>query len=702
MSQGVYIAGTEAQNGKSVVVLALMEHLAGHGRRIGFFRPVIGDAQGRDPLIHLVQTRYALEYPHEAMYGCSIETARSLIGEGRINELYNLILDKYKALESQCDFVLSVGTDYTGVSDALEFDFNVDVANHLGCLVLPVIKGHGRKDLQLAAFTRALLKTLKTRNCSILAAIVNRVPAGESETVREALNGNREDDVPVYVIPEHPVLGKPTIGQIAAALNAQWISRDEGAMDREVTHFQVAAMELPGFLDHLEDGSLIITPGDRSDMILGSILSDTSDAYPRISGLLLSGNLKPAPQVLKLIEGLHAAPVPVFMVGTDTFTTATNASKVRATIAPEGKRKIAAALGVVEAHVDIPELEKRVSGAPAKTITPLMFEYELISRAKKEKQHIVLPEGLDERILRAAEMLLLRGVADITLLGDPEKIGHRANTLGLSLDGVNIINPADSDLRETFADAYLELRRHKGISEQMAYDAMADVSYFGTMMVHHGEAGGMVSGAAHTTQHTIRPAFEIIKTKPGCSIVSSVFLMCLADRVLVYGDCAVNPKPTAAQLADIALSSAETARMFGIEPRVAMLSYSTGDSGKGEDVEKVRAAAQLAKEIHPDLKLEGPIQYDAAVDAAVAKTKLPGSDVAGHATVFIFPDLNTGNNTYKAVQRSANALAIGPVLQGLNKPVNDLSRGCTVPDIVNTVAITAIQAQEQTRGQAHD
>ncbi|MHC4255679.1 MAG: phosphate acetyltransferase, partial [Planctomycetota bacterium] len=400
-------------------------------------------------------------------------------------------------------------------------------------------------------------------------------------------------------------------------------------------------------------------------------------------------------QVERLIEGLHTAPVPVFMVGTDTFTTAANASKVLAIIAPESKRKIAAALGVVEAHVDITELEKRISGTPSKVITPLMFEYELISRAKKEKQHIVLPEGLDERILRATEILLLRGVADITLLGDPEEINHKINTLGLSLNGVDIINPADSDLREKFAATYFELRKQKGISEQMAYDAMADVSYFGTMMVHHGKVGGMVSGAVHTTQHTIRPAFEIIKTKPGCSIVSSAFLMCLADRVLVYGDCAVNPRPTAAQLADIAISSAETAQMFGIEPRVAMLSYSTGESGKGEDVEKVREAAQIAKQMRPDLKLEGPIQYDAAIDEAVAKTKMPGSNVAGHATVFIFPDLNTGNNTYKAVQRSAGAVAVGPVLQGLNKPVNDLSRGCTIPDIVNTVAITAIQAQEQ-------
>ncbi|MCK5351258.1 phosphate acetyltransferase [bacterium] len=697
MAQGIYIAGTEARNGKSVLVLALMEHLTGHGRKVGFFRPVIRDEDGKDSLIHLIKNRYSLNYPYDAMYGCTYEKARKLVSTGELNSLYSMIFEKYKSLEEQCDVLLCAGTDYTGVSEALEFDFNVDIANNLGCLILPVIKGYGRKASELAAFAQALITSLNEQKCSIIAVIINRVHPDHTAQLTKALNKSHKDDIPVYVIPEHPVLVKPTIGDIASALKAEWIHRDDDAMDREVLHYKVAAMELPNFLDHLEDGSLIITPGDRSDMILGSILSDTSDAYPRISGLLLSGNLKPAPQVERLIEGLHTAPVPVFMVGTDTFATATNASKVRAIIAPESKRKIAAALGVVEAHVDIPELEKRISGAPARGVTPLMFEYELISRAKKQRQHIVLPEGLDERILRAAEILLLRGVADITLLGDPEEIHHKINTLGLSLDGVDIINPTGSDLREEFAAAYFELRRHKGISEQMAYDTMADVSYFGTMMVHHGKAGGMVSGAVHTTQHTIRPSFEIIKTKPGCSIVSSAFLMCLADRVLVYGDCAVNPDPTAEQLADIAISSAETAVMFGIVPRVALISYSTGQSGKGEDVEKVRRATDIAKKLRPDLKLEGPIQYDAAVDSAVAQTKLPGSDVAGHATVFIFPDLNTGNTTYKAVQRSANAVAIGPVLQGLNKPVNDLSRGCTIPDIVNTVTITAIQAQENAK-----
>jgi phosphate acetyltransferase len=613
-----------------------------------------------------------------------------------------MILEKYKALEEQCDVLLCAGTDYTGVSEALEFDFNVDVATNLGCLMVPVIKGDGRSAIELAVFAQALVKALQERKCRILALIINRVIPDEITGIHEELKATLKEDVPVYAIPEHPFLGKPTIGEIASALNAEWITKDDDVMDREVTHFKIAAMELPHFLDHLEDDSLIITPGDRSDMVLGSILSDASGTFPRISGLLLTGNLRPAPQVERLIEGLSTAPVPVFMVGTDTFTTAMNASNIPGTIVPESKRKIAAALAVVEQNISMSELEKRISGIPSTGITPLMFEYELIKRAKSKKQHIVLPEGTDERILRAAEIILLRGVVEITLLGNPDEISDKIKTLGLALEQAKIINPNTSEMRQTFAETYYNLRRHKGISEQMAYDTITDVSYFGTMMVHSGAVDGMVSGAAHTTQHTIRPAFEIIKTKPGCSIVSSVFLMCLADRVLVYGDCAVNPDPTAEQLADIAISSAETARMFGIDPRIALLSYSTGESGKGADVEKVRKATDIAKKLRPDLNVEGPIQYDAAVDPDVARTKMPGSEVAGKATVFIFPDLNTGNNTYKAVQRSANAIAIGPVLQGLNKPVNDLSRGCTVPDIVNTVAITAIQAQESSRGSGND
>jgi phosphate acetyltransferase len=309
---------------------------------------------------------------------------------------------------------------------------------------------------------------------------------------------------------------------------------------------------------------------------------------------------------------------------------------------------------------------------------------------------VVLPEGTDERILRATEVVLRRGVAGVTLLGPVDQVRGRAAALGLDIGAAAVLDPVAPEAHETrerFAATYATARAHKGVTLRQARDVVVDVSYFGTLMVLEGLADGMVSGAAHTTAHTIRPAFEVIRTVPGVRTVSSVFFMCLADRVLVYGDCAIIPDPDAGQLADIAVSSAATARRFGVEPRVAMLSYSTGESGTGAEVDKVREATRLVREREPGLPVEGPIQYDAAVDASVARAKLPGSEVAGQATVFVFPDLNTGNNTYKAVQRSAGAVAVGPVLQGLRRPVNDLSRGCTVADVVNTVAITAIQAQ---------
>jgi len=694
MTQGLYIAGTGPKSGKSVVVLGMMELLSAQGRKVGFFRPIIRTNEGPDTVIDLTANRFNLEHQHDAMYGCAYETARELIASGKIDELHTRILEKYKALESRCEFVLCLGTDFTGVTTAIEFDFNADVANNLGCPILPVINGHERSDEEVVDAVRFLKDSLEERRCEVFAIIVNRMSTDRINTTREKMQRTMRSELPVYVMPEVPLLGKPTVGEIAWALQAERINGNGETLEDVVDNFKVAAMELPNFLDHIEDGSLIIVPGDRSDIILGSLIADASGTYPKIAGILLSGNLKPASQVQRLLQGLLPSTVPIFAVPTDTFTTAMNANSVKGTILPESKRKIAAALGVMETSVDLPELEKRIAVSRSDRVTPLRFEYDLIQRAKSRKRHIVLPEGTDDRILRASEILLLRGVADLSVLGNREKVLQRINTLGLSLENLTVIDPASSQLRESFARTYYELRKHKGISEGMAYDAMADVSYFGTMMVHHGHADGMVSGAAHTTQHTIRPAFEIIKTKPGFSIVSSVFLMCLPDRVLVYGDCAVNPNPSAEQLADIAISSAATAEMFEIEPRVAMLSYSSGSSGKGEDVERVRDATRIAKERRPDLKLDGPIQYDAAVDASVARSKMPDSEVAGNATVFIFPDLNTGNNTYKAVQRSAGAVAIGPILQGLRKPVNDLSRGCTVPDIVNTVAITAIQAQK--------
>jgi len=693
MSKSLFIAALEPSGGKSVVALGIMELLSRRLQNIGFFRPIIPDVK-RDNNIQLILKRYNLKPAYEDMYACKHEDARRMVSHGQYDMLLKSILEKYKALESRCDFVLCEGTDYTGVSSAFEFDFNAGVANDLGCPILAVVNGCGKSPEEVIDATRFARDAFESQGCTILAILANRVEPQNVGLIKARLKEEASVKEPVYILPKELLLGKPTVGEIAANLESRLLQGDPDGLNREVLDIKIAAMNLPHFLDYISDGTLIITPGDRSDVILGSLAATISETYPNISGLLLTGGLPLEPQVQRLIEGSKkTSPIPIFSVDTDTYTTAMKAGSVRAALTPQNERKIASAIGLFEAHVDIPEIEDRIKVVRSTSVTPIMFEYNLIERAKAHRQHIVLPEGSERRILQASEILLRRQVVDITLLGNPEDIRQKISGLGLNLEEINIVDPMQSELLGEYAMIYYGMRKHKGISEKMARDTVTDVSYFGTMMVYKGAADGMVSGAVHTTGETIRPALQIIRTRPGVAIVSSVFLMCLADRVLAYGDCAVNPDPSAEQLADIAVSSAETAKIYGIEPRIAMCSYSTGQSGKGKDVDKVRAATRLVKEKRPDLKIEGPIQYDAAVDAGVAKTKLPQSEVAGRATVFIFPDLNTGNNLYKAVQRSADAVAIGPVLQGLNKPVNDLSRGCTIPDIVNTVAITAIQAQ---------
>jgi phosphate acetyltransferase len=693
MGKNIYIATMEPQSGKSVVLLGLMEMLSRRIQKIGIFRPIVRAGEKHDVYIDLVQKRYKLKFDYEDLYACTHQEARDLLGSGQYDNLVKQIVDKYKKLEQQSDFVVCVGTDFTGVATAFEFDFNADIANQLDCPILLVVNGHEKSPEDLVAAVQMSREAFQEQECAVIATVVNRIEESILDSVTQQLSEKSADLGPVYTIKEEPALAFPSVRTIAHALNARFLIGKGRTLNREVRLYKVAAMQLRHVLEHMQDGVLLITPGDRADVILGSIITLFSDKAPNIAGIILTGGLEPEPHVQKLIEGLKAPCFPIMSVETDTYTTAMNVSAVHPTIAAENERRIALTLGLFESRVDLSELEKKIEVVRSTRVTPIMFEYELIERAKSGQKHIVLPEGNEERILRAAEILLRRDAVQITLLGEKEGINQKIATLGLDLGDVSIEDPMNSLMLNEFAETYFQLRQHKGISREFAQDMMTDGNYFGTMMVHKGLADGMVSGAIHTTQHTVRPAFEFICTQEGYSIVSSVFLMCLADRVLVYGDCAVNPNPNPEQLADIAIASAETAHLFGIEPRIAMLSYSTGESGEGEDVENVREATQLAKERRPDLKIEGPLQYDAAIDTSVAATKMPDSEVAGHATVFIFPDLNTGNNTYKAVQRSANAVAIGPVLQGLNKPVNDLSRGCTVTDIVNTVAITAIQAQ---------
>ena len=678
-----------------MVALGLVDLLSRRVSRVGFFRPVVESVPDND--VELIRARYDL--PEDRVGVALTADQVGETGGGGLGSERALadVLAAHRRIAANCDMVVIEGSDFTGASSPLEFGLNARLATNLGAPVLGVVEGNGRTLPEILEGVRISEESLRSRGLSVLALVVNRVDLVAVDELDRALAGRSADAPPVWAIPEMAALRQPSLAELGEALGAELVAGSSQDLDREVRSVKVAAMTVPNVLDHVEEGTVFIAPGDRADLVVAAALTRQSAAYPSVAGVILSGELAPDPRVTQLIDaaGDRRSPMPMMMVRTDTFDTAIAAGHVEGAITPGNVRKIEAGLGLFATHVDGHRLEQRIELARSTVVTPVMFQYDLIERARAAGAHIVLPEGTDDRILDAADRLVRRRVCELTILGPEADVRQRISELGLDLadrTDVTLVDPLESSLLDGFAETYHRLREHKGMTAQKARDIMTDGSFFGTMMVHEGLVDGMVSGAAHTTAHTIRPALEFVKTRPDTSIVSSVFLMLLADRVLVYGDCAVNPDPDAEQLADIAVSSAETAALFGIEPRVAMLSYSTGASGSGADVDKVRVATERVRELRPDLPVEGPIQYDAAIDVNVGRAKLPGSEVAGQATVFVFPDLNTGNNTYKAVQRSAGAVAVGPVLQGLKRPVNDLSRGATVTDIVNTVAITAIQA----------
>jgi phosphate acetyltransferase len=696
MSKSLYITTTKSRSGKSSIVLGIMQLLLRNLHKVGFFRPVINPlaAGQKDHDIDLVLSHFYLGLTYEDTYAYTLDEAKALIQEGKQNEMLENILIKFKNLEEKCDFVLVEGTDFIAGNEAFTFEINSDIAAYLNAPTLVITNARKTPTNELIALTELAIEGLTEKGVDIIGTIANRVDEEQKEEVLKALK--EITSLPgglFYVIPENENLVKPTISDLQKFLGAE-ILYGKKATNKKVDGYVIAAMQISNFLNYIQKDCLVVTSGDREDIILSAMATKISTAYPDISGILLTGGIYPSANIQRLVQGWEGIPVPILLVRESTYPVMRALNHLHGRIDPNNPAKIATALGLFEANVNTSELRDKLIKRKSSKVSPQMFEYNLIQKARKNKQHIVLPEGVGERILNASEILLKRNVCDLTLLGKESEIRAKISKLGLDLSGANIVQPDQSPLFKEYVETYYEMRKKKGMTEELARDAMEDVTYFGTMMVFKGHADGMVSGSINTTAHTIRPAFQIIKTIPGSSIVSSVFLMCIKDRVLVFGDCAVNPNPTAPELAEIALVSAETARIFGVDPRVALLSYSTGSSGKGVEVEKVIEATRIAKEKNPSLLIEGPIQYDAAIDPIVAQTKLPDSEVAGRATVFIFPDLNTGNNTYKAVQRaSSNVIAIGPILQGLNKPVNDLSRGCTVPDIVNTVAITAIQAQ---------
>jgi len=709
VAQSIFITSAEGHSGKSTIALGVLDALSHATPRVGVFRAIARSTVEPDYVLEMLLAHDGVDLPYEDCIGVTYDEVRA-----DPDAALGTIVERYKAVEAQCDAVVIIGSDYTDVGSPAELGYNARIAANLGAPVLLVMSGRSgeaeklgsspaRTPEEIGQITALALAELAHGRAGLLAVIVNRAEPERVDDVTAAVRGvidhAREPEhvtsdgvVPVWAIPEDTFLVAPTMREVMAAIDGTLITGDEELLSREVLGVVIAGMSMVNVLPRLSESAIVMIPADRTEVLLATLLAHTSGTFPSISGILLNGPFPLPEQIDRLMDGV-ASNLPIIATDEGTFETAVKVINTRGRFAAASQRRYDTALAMFEQYVDTAMLSRSLGLARSTVVTPLMFEYQLVERSRSDRRRIVLPEGSDDRVIRAAATVLARGIADLVILGDEGEIRTRAAELGVDVSAAQIISPFDPTYVEQFAQEYARLRAHKGISLDQAADTVTDVSYFGTLMVHLGLADGMVSGAAHTTAHTIRPAFEIIKTKPGVSVVSSVFLMALADRVLVYGDCAVIPDPTAEQLADIAVSSAATAAQFGIDPRVAMLSYSTGESGSGADVEKVRAATAFVRDRAPELLVEGPIQYDAAADAAVAAAKMPGSRVAGRATVFVFPDLNTGNNTYKAVQRSAGAVAIGPVLQGLNKPINDLSRGALVDDIVNTIAITAIQAQ---------
>jgi phosphate acetyltransferase len=682
----IYIASPEGDTGKSTIALGIMHRLAATVAKVGVFRPITRLGEDRDYILDLLLPHTTAGLPYEQCIGVSYQQLHD-DPDAAIAD----IVDRYHEVADRSDAVVIVGSDYTDVTTPSELDTNARIAANLGAPVVLAVKAKDRTPTEVAQVVELCLIEISGQHAHTAAVVANRCDPAQMGAVAEALKGFEPKS---YVVPEEPLLVAPAVGDLQRAVDGALVSGDQELLKREVMDVLVAGMTAEHVLERLTEGVAVITPGDRSDVVLAVVSAHAAEGFPSLSCIILNGGLELHPSIAKLVAGLNQR-LPIIATALGTFETASKVAATRGRVTASSQRKIDTAIELMDTHVDTADLLAQLAIPIPTVVTPQMFTYQLLDRARADRRRIVLPEGEDDRILRAAGRLIQRNVALLTILGDEPQIRARSAELGVDLSEATVLNPRTSELCDQFAEQYAELRKHKGVTIEAARETIHDVSYFGTMLVHNDMVDGMVSGAMHTTAHTVRPAFEIIKTLPGITTVSSIFLMCLSDRVLAYGDCAIVPDPTSEQLADIAISSARTAAQFSIEPRVAMLSYSTGTSGTGADVDKVRAATELVREREPDLLVDGPIQYDAAVDPTTAAAKMPDSKVAGRATVLIFPDLNTGNNTYKAVQRSAGAIAIGPVLQGLKKPVNDLSRGALIEDIVNTVAITAIQAQGQ-------
>ena len=523
----------------------------------------------------------------------------------------------------------------------------------------------------------------------VVGCVVNGVPAEDPSPAAQLRNAlDRRGLRLIAAVPHRPELTWLRVRDLVRELDPQVLS--EGDLSRRIRDVAVFAQGVPGGLRVLTEGRLVVVPGDRHDVVMAACLAALNGTH--LAAMLLSAGIEPDPRVWALCHAALATGLPILVLGEDSYQTAARVADLDPGLPVDDLERIEGVTDSIADALDMSWLESLPGSTRSRRLSPAAFRYQLAEMARAADACVVLPEGTESRTVRAAVACAERGIARSVLLGSPDEVGRVVRSLGLQLpDGITVVDP--KDIADRYIAPLAQLRRHRGWTEEIAREHLADPIMVGTMMLQQGEVDGMVAGAVHTTSATVRPALQILGTKPGSRLVSSVFFMCLPDEVVIYGDCAINPQPDAEDLADIAIQSAASARAFGIEPRVAMISFSTGTSGTGSDVDKVAEATRIVREREPELAVDGPLQYDAAAVASVGQAKRPGSPVAGRASVFIFPDLDTGNTTYKAVQRSAQVVSVGPMLQGLARPVNDLSRGALVDDIVYTLALTAIQSR---------
>ncbi|GGB09584.1 phosphate acetyltransferase [Agarivorans gilvus] len=695
--------------GVTSVSLGMVRAMERNGVNVNFFKPIAqpkSREKGAERSTAIIREASNIIPPEPFTQAY----AENLISANHIDDLLEGIVARFNSGTSGAEIVVVEGLVPTHESPYAN-NVNYGIAKALDADMVFVTNPGSDTSQQLKERMEIACNNFGgLKNKRIIGCIINKVgaPIDEHEITRPDLTemfDNKSDNStnlevlqmfgksPLRIlgcIPWNAPLVAPRAKDLALHLNATIIN--EGDMDTRLGRVTFCARSIPNMVEHFNAGSLLVTSGDRSDVIVSACLAAMNGV--KIGALLLTGGYQPEPQVLKLCERAFATGLPVMLINSNTWQTSLALQTFNAEIPVDDSKRIDLVQDYVAGHIDKHWIESLTAiSARARRLSPPAFRYQLTEMARSANKRIVLPEGEEPRTIAAAAICSQRGIARPVLIGNPDIIQRTASQQGVVLgENVEIVDPLD--IRPKYVAPMVELRKGKGLTEVVAAEQLEDNVVLGTMMLANGEVDGLVSGAVNTTANTIRPPLQLIKTAPGYNLVSSIFFMLLPDQVLVYGDCAINPDPTAEQLADIAIQSAESAEAFGIEPRVAMISYSTGSSGSGSDVEKVREATKIAKERRPELIIDGPLQYDAAIMENVAKSKAPDSPVAGKATVFIFPDLNTGNTTYKAVQRSADLISIGPMLQGMAKPVNDLSRGALVDDIVYTIALTAIQADQ--------